>query len=360
MTQQTSIRDLTQRSKNMSVNQMGGSSVQQFFEANRKAIESALPKHMSAERMMKVALHALRTTPTLKECNTASLMGAIVEASSLGLEPNTVMGHAYLVPFWNGRENRKDVQLIPGYRGLIDLARRSGQIESIYAHEVCEHDHFRLHLGTDGNIEHEPGLSDRGEIIGVYAVAKFRDGGYQFEFMPREKVDRIRDGSQGYQNAIKRKKDHPWINHYEQMARKTAIRRLAKYLPLSVEFATAAALDDLAQGDKPQGLENVLDGDFTAVDRAALSEEADAGDEEPGEPEPITNPDPDAQPNTDPQHESADAYIASMEKAESLESLDEVMAYAGDVLTGTEKARATKAFNRNKQRLESGGEQIQF
>lgn len=353
----TSIRELTQRSKTMSVNQMGGGSVQQFFEANKGSLEAVLPRHMSADKMLKTAMTALRTTPGLRECNVASLMGSVIVCAQMGLEPNTPLGHAYLVPFNNKKAGRKEVQVIIGYKGYIHLARNSGEIvslsgEPVYRREIDE-GRFELRKGTDGYIRHEPILEgDAGEIVGFYAVAQFKGDGYQFEYMPRSKVDAIMLASQSGG------KYGPWKDHYEEMGRKTPIRRLAKYLPLSMELANAVGLDDAAADNRAQNLDMALEGEYTPIEQGS------------GESEPEANPDwvqtspaPENQepvPNRDPQHESADAYIASMERAESLEALDEVMAYAGDVLSGTEKARATKAFNRNKQRLESGGEQIQF
>ncbi len=285
MAQQTSISELRKQARSQSVAKMGGSNVKEFFEANKGALAAVLPKHMHADRMLKIAMHALRTTPALNDCNVQSLMGAVVQCSQLGLEPNTVLGHAYLLPFQNRRENRKDVQLIIGYKGLIDLARRSGQIASIGAYPVHENDHFRLRYGTNPGIEHEPELGERGEIIGFYAVATFKGGGYQFEFMSRREVDAIRDASQGYMNALRYNKDHPWISHYEQMGRKTVIRRLSKFLPLSIEFATASELDSRADAGQEQNLEGVLEGEYTV-----MPDDAPPADP-PAEPEPEQGPD---------------------------------------------------------------------
>lgn len=236
-------------------------------------IAKMLPKHLNAERLMKVAQIAATTTPALAKCDVASLVGAIGQCAQMGLEPNTVLGHAYLVPFntkrkdGNGNERWvNSVQVIIGYKGLIDLARRSGQIVSIAAHEVCANDQFELVYGLDEKLIHTPALGERGEIIGFYSVAKLKDGGHCFEFMSLHQVNEIRDASQGYQQAVKYKKEagHPWGAHFIEMGRKTVIRRLAKYLPLSIEFQTAAALDGMAEGGKDQHLDEI-DGDFSIV-----------------------------------------------------------------------------------------------
>lgn len=236
-------------------------------------IAKMLPKHLNAERLMKVAQIAATTTPALAKCDVASLVGAIGQCAQMGLEPNTVLGHAYLVPFntkrkdGNGNERWvNSVQVIIGYKGLIDLARRSGQIVSIAAHEVCANDRFELVYGLDEKLNHTPALGERGEIIGFYSVAKLKDGGHCFEFMSLYQVQEIRDASQGYQQAVKYKKEagHPWGAHFTEMGRKTVIRRLAKYLPLSIEFQTAAALDGMADGGKDQHMD-AMDGDFAIV-----------------------------------------------------------------------------------------------
>lgn len=244
----------------------GGNTVAAFFEQNKAAIAAVLPKHMTPERMMKIALRCLRTTPKLMNCTLDSLFGAVVTASQMGLEPNTPQGHLYLIPFENRRKNITEVQVIPGYKGLIDLARRSGEIVSLSARVRCAKDTWAMEWGTEEGIKHQPAEGERGEVIGFYAVAKLRDGGTQFEYMSVPEVNRIRDESQGYKAALAVAKKyggppkHPWVDHWEQMALKTTIRRLCKYLPMSIELASAVELDGAAEGGKAQGLAGVLEG----------------------------------------------------------------------------------------------------
>lgn len=280
-------KELKQRAKNPVASKGGGKTLADFFDANRQAIQAALPKHMTADRMMRVAMHAVRTTPALQQCTVESLFGAVVQCSQMGLEPNTVLGHAYLVPFNNRSKDCKDVQLIIGYKGLVDLARRSGQIETLSAHVAhrSEYDNgnFQVRYGTEGSIIHYPELEPTGGIVGAYAVATFKGGGYQFEFMTVGQINAIRDASQGYRSAQRYDKDHPWISSYSEMAKKTVIRRLAKYLPLSVELATAAELDGMAEGGKDQGLDTVLDGDYSVMPDEQPQEEPE---QQPEEPEP--------------------------------------------------------------------------
>lgn len=236
-----------------------------LLDQKKGEIAKMLPAHLNAERLLKVAQIAVTTTPGLLKCDVASLIGAIGQCAQMGLEPNTVLGHAYLVPFKtkrkdaNGNERWVDsVNVIIGYKGLIDLARRSGQIVSIAAHEVCTNDEFDLVYGLDERLTHKPALDDRGDIIGFYAVAKLVGGGHAFEFMSLRQVEAIMLGTQS------KGKYGPWKDHFIEMGRKSVVRRLAKYLPLSIEFQTAAALDGMAEAGKDQHLD-AFDGEYSII-----------------------------------------------------------------------------------------------
>jgi recombination protein RecT len=254
--------------------------IAQLLDRKKGEIAKMLPKHLNAERLLKVAQIAATTTPALLECEIPSLVGAIGQCAQMGLEPNTVLGHAYLVPFnvkrkdVSGREFwAKSVQVVIGYKGLIDLARRSGQIVSIAAHEVCENDKFDLVYGLDERLTHVPSLGDRGKLIGFYAVAKLKDGGHCFEFMSLHQVQEIMASTQS------KGKYGPWKDNFVEMGRKTVIRRLSKYLPLSIEFQAAAALDGMAEAGKDQKLETI-DGEFAFLpdDAPAIHVDAETGE----------------------------------------------------------------------------------
>ena len=211
----------------------------------------ALPKHLTPDRLLRVAMTTIQNTPKLLECDRTSLYASIMCCAQLGLEPDGVLGQAYLVPF------KGKVQFIPGYRGLIALARNSGNVTSIQAHEVCERDEFTYAFGLDEKLEHVPARGDRGDITHFYAYAKFKDGGHAWDVMTREDVDAIRAASPG--------KNHtPWSKHYVQMGRKTAIRRLANYLPLNVQ--KAAAMEGAYEGGKHSQMNDeggvTIDGDI--------------------------------------------------------------------------------------------------
>lgn len=237
-----------------------------FLKTYKDQIAAALPKHMSADRMARVATTAIRSTPKLLECTPESLFGAIIQCSQLGLEPSNGLGHAYLLPFDKNEKRGNqwvkvstEVQLIIGYRGMLDLARRSGQIETIEAHAVYAGDTFECELGLNSKLVHVPAWDNpkRGDpatLSFVYAVAKLKDGGTQFQVMSKAGIDAIRERS-------KAKNSGPWVTDYEQMALKTVVRRLFKWLPVSVEIQNAVSLDEAAdRGEQNAGA--ILDGDF--------------------------------------------------------------------------------------------------
>jgi recombination protein RecT len=223
-------------------------------EQARDQLAMVAAKHMNPERMMRVVANAIRTTPKLGQCEPMSLLGALMQCAALGIEPNSILGHAYLIPFDKKEKNSKtgkwevvrtDVQLIVGYRGLIDLARRSGHITSIAANIHYSDDVlWEYEEGTEARLKHQPGPAE-GKKLHAYAIAKFKDGGHAYVVLPWAHVMKIRDGSQGWQQAVRTAKtaESPWQKHEDEMAKKTAVRALAKYLPLSVEFVDAMQLD---------------------------------------------------------------------------------------------------------------------
>lgn len=227
--------------------------VRNLLEGMKGQLRDALPRHMPPERMIRVVMTAVQRTPELMDCTQLSLAGAIVQASQLGLEPDGVLGGAYLVPFRNSKTGKREVQLIPGYRGLMDLARRSGQVKTIWADCVYERDKYEFAKGLHPKLEHTPANTpDRGALVAAYAVAFLRDGGEQYEWLWKCDIDKIRQRSKASSSG-------PWVSDYDAMARKTAIRRLCKYLPLSVELSTALTLDEQSEHGESQHLGDVID-----------------------------------------------------------------------------------------------------
>lgn len=205
----------------------------------KSAIAAALPKHLSADRMLRVALTAVNQTPKLLGCKRETLIQSILQASALGLEPG-MLGHCYLIPYGDA------VTLQVGYKGFIDLARRSGQVLDLWSSVVFEGETFAIDLGLNRNLTHVPKPpSERGKkMIGVYAVAKLKDGSVHFEFLWAEEVERIRKASRNSDRG-------PWVDWTEEMWKKTAIKRLVKYLPISIEIQRAAATDDASEMGLP-------------------------------------------------------------------------------------------------------------
>jgi len=220
-------------------------------EGFKKQITSALPTHLKADRMLRVALTELRKNPKLMACDQVSLLSSIVQCSQLGLEPGSALGHAYLIPY--GRE----CQIQFGYKGLTELALRSGKVVSITPRAVYANDTFCLEYGLEESLVHKPKIDgDRGEPIGYYAVAIFKTGKKQFEYMSVDEINLIRDKC-----SIAKYKDAPWIKYYDAMAKKTVIKQLLKYLPVSVELQTAINLDEEADA----GIEQSFDNDINNV-----------------------------------------------------------------------------------------------
>lgn len=234
-------------------------------------IKAALPRHMTAERMARIATTEMRKVPKLGQCDPMSFLGAVIQCAQLGLEPGNALGHAYILPF-DKREKvgnqwktvRTEAQVIIGYRGMIDLARRSGQIVSIDARAVYEGDKFECVLGLDARIDHipdwqNPNRADASKLRFVYAVAKLKDGGVQFDVMSRAEVEGIRARSKSADNG-------PWVTDFAAMAVKTVVRRLFKFLPVSIEMQTAVGLDEMAEAGISQQNGAVIDGEFSVVD----------------------------------------------------------------------------------------------
>ena len=216
-----------------------GPTLAELINRQRDQIERALPKHMDADRLARIMVTQCRTTPKLLECSPASVLGALMLSAQTGLEPGP-LGHAYLVPRWNGKQKQLECQWQIGYKGIVELARRSGKLRSIEARAVYERDRFAYRYGLDEQLEHEPYMgADRGELVAVWGLAKFVDGGHYFVVLGRAEIDeammRSDAGAKGF---------GPWKDDYAAMARKTAIRRMAPYLPLSAEEANVLTHDE--------------------------------------------------------------------------------------------------------------------
>lgn len=207
-------------------------SLQGLIRAMEPEIKKALPSVITPERFTRMVFTALSSNKKLQACTPESFLGAMMQAAQLGVEPNTPIGQAYLIPYGN------QVQFQLGYKGLIDLAYRSGEVQSIQAHEVHENDTFEYELGLNPKLKHVPAMKDRGSVILYYAVIKLKNGGEGFEVMSREDVDQFaRAKSKTYKNG-------PWQTDFDEMAKKTVLKKVLKYAPLKSDFAKQVKEDE--------------------------------------------------------------------------------------------------------------------
>lgn len=200
----------------------------------RQQLQMALPAHVSIDKFLRVAVTALQQRPALLSADRNSLFASIVTAAQLGLLPDEQLGECYFVPF------KGKVQLIAGYRGLIKLARQ-GDIGHVEAELIYSNDDVLYELGDESRFTVKVNWQDRGNIVAAYAVAKFRDGGLCARVvMMKHEIDAIRAKSQAANGPA-------WSDSYSEMARKTVLRRLAKFLPLTTEAQRGFKISELAE-----------------------------------------------------------------------------------------------------------------
>jgi recombination protein RecT len=226
--------------------------LRELLVSRKHELQAALPRHLTAERMLRLVLTACTKNPKLLDCTQASIYSAVLQAAQLGLEPD-LLGQAYLVPYRNTRKNATECQLIPGYLGLLSLARRSGQIASVEARVVRKGDMFSYVYGLTPRLEHIPDQAAKGALTHAYAIARFlHKGDPSWEVMTKAEVDEHRARSRAA-------KEGPWVTDYHAMALKTVLRKLCKLLPSSVELQTAVRLDEAADAGLPQELPGIGD-----------------------------------------------------------------------------------------------------
>lgn len=239
---------------------------------------------MTPERMLKLCISAIQKTPKLKKCDPLSVLGAMMTAASLGLEPNTVQQQAFLIPYdKRGKVNGQwtvvgtECQFQIGYRGFITLGYRSPEIMRIEASAIHEGDFFEHMQGSDSFLKYAKALKERGDLIGAYCFVELASGGEAAYVMPLEEIHKIRSKSETYNALLKKAEDTklkgwelekakekladtPWVMWEDDMAAKSVIKKLAKTLPLSGGNAITAAAE--------------LDGDVAGrtIDMTAMSD----------------------------------------------------------------------------------------
>jgi len=240
--------------------------------ALRKVIPNfadALPvtarKFLTPERVVQVSCTAIAKSPLLLECSPMSIMKSVMDCVQVGLEPGGPLGHAYLVPFYNKKVGGKEATPIVGYKGHIQLAARSGLFKGTpTVNLVYDDDDFHLDLGSCKPPKHKfdlrKSIEQRGDVLGGYCVASFKDGGYHVEWMSIDQINKIMNAS------LKKTKGYgPWKTDTAQMQRKTVLRRASNYWPMSSDQAQAFDMDTRADTGEQRDESLAYGGDFLAV-----------------------------------------------------------------------------------------------
>ena len=201
-------------------------------------IAKALPTVLTPERYTRMVMTALSTNPQLQQCTPESFLGAVMQAAQLGVEPNTPLGQAYLIPYRN--KGRLECQFQLGYKGMLDLAYRSGEVSVIDAQAVHENDLFEFEYGLEPKLKFKPSLTNRGPVVAYYAMFRTKDGGFNFAVMSREDVEQFakqysKAAGSGYS---------PWSTNFDSMAKKTVLKQVLKYAPLKSDFMRSVAADE--------------------------------------------------------------------------------------------------------------------
>lgn len=244
-----------------------GPTVYDLIKSKRKAIENALPDHIGIERFVNIALTAVSSNPKLQLCTEASLIGGLMQSAQLGLEPNTPLQMAYLIPYENSKKvgdqwiKVLEAQFQIGYHGTIHLMWQSGMLADLHWSAWRKNDDFEVHEGTDKKLIHRPQLyKERGEILGYYAVAKTKFGGAPFDFMTiPELVEHGKKFSKGYE-----KEGNIWQKNFDAASFKTVLKQVSKYMPKTadreaIKFHKAMMADETIKHEIDRDMTDVHD-----------------------------------------------------------------------------------------------------
>lgn len=242
-----------------------------LIEKSAKELGRALPEHMRPQRLVRIALTCVRTTPKLAQCTPESFLGSLFMSAQVGVEP--VAGRAYILPFNNSRKDPKtgqwykvlEAQYMLGYKGVVELFYRHAKSIQISAGVVYENEltpeHFEYEEGTNAFLRHRPLLTNKGKPVAVYVVTKLTGGGAPFKVMSIE--DCIAHGQEHSKTYDKKTgkflDDSPWATDIESMSKKTCIIQLAKTLPLSTELQQALAADETSREYRSGISQNMLE-----------------------------------------------------------------------------------------------------
>lgn len=271
---QPSVRDRAAGATAATGNTVAQLTPQQELTNNIKRMESqfklAMPRGMEASQLIRDAMTVLSQNPRLAECDSKSVLGALMTCAQLGLRPG-VLGQAWVIPF-KGKGT-----LVIGYQGLIALAQRSGDIASISARMVHQNDHFDYEFGLNDNLVHKPADGDRGDVIFYYCVVKTKSGGVLWDVLSRSDAEIHRD-----KFAMAKSGGRvvgPWVDHFDAMALKTIIMRVLKLAPRSTELHSAILADNSLRVDLTPNLSADHVSVPIGVDDEAGIEDADLVDD---------------------------------------------------------------------------------
>jgi recombination protein RecT len=218
-------------------------SFRQELKLQEENFRPLLPAHLNVEKFQALVIAAVSGNPKLKDCTRESLWKACIQGAELGLSLNPTLGEADILPVWNSRLNKNEAQFRPRWKGLMNLARRSGEVTSIWTEVVHENDEFKEIAGLRRDLIHVKARGERGEWTHVYCVWTLRGVPEpQFEVMDRAQVMRVkaRSSSKNKQGGVV----GPWVTDEIEMARKTVAKRASKYWPSSCEEVHRAIIAD--------------------------------------------------------------------------------------------------------------------
>ena len=243
-------------------------------EKFKSQLASALPKFLDTDHFVRSAITEFRLNPQLAECSVPSVLGYFMQAAACGLEPASMLGQCYAVPFRNGKTGQRECQFIVGYRGMLSIARRSGEISSVVAECVYEKDEFSIEYGMEPKLIHKPYIEgDPGAFKGAYVVVRFKGEGVDpvIKYMPKAEIDKRRNRSKAGSSG-------PWVTDYDEMAKKTVFRSVFKWLPISIEQIQATTTDGSVSRYKAtaegSNVDDLVEIEFMATD----DDKADSGD----------------------------------------------------------------------------------
>ncbi len=221
--------------------------LQQTIQTNQSLIKMMLPAHVNIQKIMQQALLTYQSDESLQRCTPASLFLGIIKAASLGLEISNPLGEAYLLPFYNRAKDAHEAVFVPGYRGLMKLARQDENVKIIHAATIRKHDHVEINEGTPPSLIHQRVVSseERGEIIGYQANYVMASGEPDFIVLDNKEIAKIMAASPSKSKSV-------WKQWPEPMGRKSALRQLSKVMPCSINLKNAIAIDTSIEAGNPE------------------------------------------------------------------------------------------------------------